>query len=155
VLQQVNKTLDEFAVAVGRRDADAIAALHVEGSDALAIWPGEGEEIAGSEAIRAALRQEMSAWKAVTFTITDRQVRVMGPESAFVWGHYDEDLDASPPGTPHPVLRRVRGGRFFAVMARRPEGWRMLIEGGSIPLNAAMYGALLFPPSFPTPKPKP
>ena len=146
--------LEEFAAAVGRRDADAIARLHIDGPDTVAIWPGLGEEIVGIEALRAALRQEMGHWKSASLVVTDHTVRVINSDAAVVWGHYDQQLEAAPPGGRHPVTRRVQGARFFALMMRQPDGWKMLIEVGAIPLNAAMFEALVYPPPFRQRKPK-
>jgi len=115
----------------------------------VAIWPSLGEEIVGSDALRAALRQEMATWKSSSFAVTDHQVRLLQADTAFVWGHYDQELEAHPRGARRPVSRRVRGARFFALMVRRPDGWRMLIEGGSIPMTGAMWDTLSDPPPFP------
>jgi len=150
----VRRVLADFAAAVGRRDAEAVARLHVDGPDTIAIWPGLGEEIRGIEALRSALRQEMASWKSASLVVTDHDVRVLSADAAVVWGHYDQELEAASPGARRPVTRRVQGARFFALMTRQADGWKMLIEMGAIPLNAAMFEALVYPPPFRQRRPK-
>jgi ketosteroid isomerase-like protein len=151
---QVSSTLDEFVAAVMRRDADAVADLHADSPETLVIWPGAGEEIRGIEAVRAALRQEMRGWKSVRLALTDREIRVLSADAALVFGHYDQDLEAMPPGSRRPVSRKVTGARFIALLTRQDDRWKMRLAAGSIPLNATMFDALVFPPPFRQRKPK-
>jgi len=144
----IKATLDAFADAVARQDPEAIAELHVDGPDTIAVWPGVGEEIVGIDAIRTALGQELPTWESVTFVITDFRIHMLGPKLAYVWGHYDQDLKARPPGARRRVSRRVRGARFFAVMSKEADGWRMLIESGSIPMTDPMWDTIADPPPY-------